>query len=578
MFKKFKNMLSILLLLVLLGTVATSALAAPAFQADKTIVDIAVEDGRFTTLVTALQAADLVETLSGEGPFTVFAPTDDAFAKLPEGTLDSLLADIPALTDVLLYHVVPGRVLAADVVGLTSADTVLGQPLSISVDGETVMINDSQVVITDIEGSNGVIHVIDTVLIPESEPAMAEQPAMMEAAACEEDYSVQADDWLSKLADKFYGDVLAFPAIFEATNAAASADSSYATIANADLIEIGWKLCIPSSENAQAILAGEAPAMTEAMAPAEMPAGEGLTYVLVPKNLGNPYFDTGNSGAQEAAAELGVTVLYQGSATADATEQIQLLNSLIAQQVNGLAISANDADALVPTGQAAIEAGIPVVSWDAAIAPGGRTVHINQAVAEDIGRGQVQLISELIGGEGQIAILSATSTAPNQNEWINWMEEELTKPEYANIELVATVYGDDEDEKSYNEAQGLMKTYPELKGIISPTTVGVAAAARAVQDAGKVGQVMVTGLGTPNQMREYVKSGASPAFALWNPADLGYLAIYALNAIASGQIEGNPGDTFEAGKLGSYTIDENGVVLLGPPTVFNADNIDDFNF
>lgn len=394
-----------------------------------------------------------------------------------------------------------------------------------------------------------------------------------QGVACEEDYSVQADDWLSKLADKFYGDIFAYPAIFEATNAAAAADSSYATIANPDLIEPGWKLCIPSLEDAQALLGGQAPA------PAGAPAGgEGATYVLVPKNLGNPYFDTANLGAQEAAAELGVTVLYQGSATADATEQIQLLNSLIAQQVDGLAISANDADALVPTGQAAIEAGIPVVSWDAEIAPGGRTVHVLQAVSEDIGRGQVQLISELIGGEGQIAILSATSTAPNQNEWIKWMEEELTKPEYAGIELVATVYGDDEDEKSYNEAQGLMKTYPDLKGIISPTTVGVAAAARAVQDAGKIGQVMVTGLGTPNQMREYVKSGAAPAFALWNPSDLGYLAIYTLHAIASGQIEGKPGDTFTAGKLGSYTIDENGVVLLGPPTVFNADNIDDFDF
>jgi rhamnose transport system substrate-binding protein len=389
---------------------------------------------------------------------------------------------------------------------------------------------------------------------------------------CDEDYSVQADDWLSKLADKFYGDVLAYPAIFVATNAAAAADATYASVANADLIEVGWKLCIPSQEDAQALL-GDA-----MMADDAMMAEGGASFVLVPKNLGNPYFDTANVGAQEAAAELGVTVTYQGSATADATEQIQLLNSLIAQQVAGLAVSANDADALVPTGKAAIDAGIPVVSWDSQIATGGRTVHVNQADAEGIGRGQIQLVSKLIGGKGQIAILSATSTAPNQNEWIEWMKDELTKPEYADIELVATVYGDDEDEKSYNEAQGLMKTYPDLKGIISPTTVGIAASARAVQDAEKVGQVAVTGLGTPNQMRDYVKSGSAPAFALWNPADLGYLAVYTLNAITSGEIAGNPGDSFTAGKLGSYTIDENGVVLLGPPTVFDIDNIDSFDF
>lgn len=328
--------------------------------------------------------------------------------------------------------------------------------------------------------------------------------------------------------------------------------------------------------------AAEAPAAEEE-AVAEEPAAEeapaaGLNLVLVPKNLGNPYFDAANTGAQEAAQELGVTVTYQGSATADPTEQIQLLNSLIAQQVDGLAISANDADALVPTGREAIDSGIPVVSWDSPIAPGGRNLHILQASAEGIGRGQIQLVSELIGGEGQIAILSATSTAPNQNEWIEWMEDELQKPEYANLELVATVYGDDEDEKSYNEAQGLMRTYPDLKAIISPTTVGIAASARAVQDADKVGTVLVTGLGLPSQMREYVKSGAVPAFALWNPVDLGYLAIYALHALASGQIEGNPGDTFEAGRLGSYTVGEDGVVLLGPPFVFDAENIDDFSF
>ncbi len=305
---------------------------------------------------------------------------------------------------------------------------------------------------------------------------------------------------------------------------------------------------------------------------------ESLHLVFVPKNLGNPYFDTANIGAQEAAAELGVTVTYLGSATADATEQIQLVNSLIAQKVDGLAISANDSDALMPTGRIAIEAGIPVVSWDSQITPGGRTVHVNQAVAEDIGRIQVQIIADLIGGEGQIAILSATSTAPNQNEWIEWMKDELAKPEYADIELVAIVYGDDEDEKSYNEAQGLMKSYPNLKGIISPTAVGIAASASAVQDAGKVGQVVVTGLGTPNQMREYVRSGAAPKFALWSPTDLGYLTIYTLHAIATGQVDGKPGDTFSAGRLGEYTIDENGMVLLGPPMVFDAVNIDDFDF
>ena len=135
-------------------------------EESRTIVDIAAEDGRFTTLVTALQAAELDSVLAGEGPFTVFAPTDDAFSKLPEGTIASLLETIPALKNILLYHVVSGNVLAADVVTLESAVTLQGQTVSISVMGDVVKINDSQVIITDIQGSNGIIHVIDTVLLP----------------------------------------------------------------------------------------------------------------------------------------------------------------------------------------------------------------------------------------------------------------------------------------------------------------------------------------------------------------------------------------------------------------------------
>ncbi|MGH8244927.1 MAG: substrate-binding domain-containing protein, partial [Gammaproteobacteria bacterium] len=178
--------------------------------------------------------------------------------------------------------------------------------------------------------------------------------------------------------------------------------------------------CGPAATEAPAVT--EAPAATEAPADTGAPAACEGDYVLVPKNLGNPYFDTSNKGAQEAAGELGITVLYQGSATADATEQIALLNSLIAQQPCGLAISANDADALVPTGKAAMEAGIPVVTFDSAIAPDGRLFHINQAVLHDIGAIEIQMASELAGPDGgEIAILSATSTAPNQNAWIEVM-------------------------------------------------------------------------------------------------------------------------------------------------------------
>ena len=160
------------------ATTAPSATAAPAAMpeptaapteapaAAKDIVDTAIGAGTFNTLVAAVQAAGLVDTLKGAGPFTVFAPTDEAFAKLPAGTVEGLLKEPAKLKDILLYHVVSGKVMAADAMKLTSAPTVLGQPLTIKVEGGKVMINDATVTAADIEASNGVIHVIDTVLLP----------------------------------------------------------------------------------------------------------------------------------------------------------------------------------------------------------------------------------------------------------------------------------------------------------------------------------------------------------------------------------------------------------------------------
>ena len=172
MSSRISKVVPIVLVMSLLAISAVPALAAPPAQAEQDIVDIAVADGRFTTLVAAVEAAGLVDTLKSEGPFTVFAPTDDAFNALPEGTIEALLDDIPTLTDILLYHVVPGKVMAADVVNLSSADTALGEPVSIRVEDGNVYVDDAQVIITDVEASNGVIHVIDAVLLPPAdEPA-----------------------------------------------------------------------------------------------------------------------------------------------------------------------------------------------------------------------------------------------------------------------------------------------------------------------------------------------------------------------------------------------------------------------
>ena len=187
------------------------------------------------------------------------------------------------------------------------------------------------------------------------------------------------------------------------------------------------------------------------------------------------------------------------------------------------------------------------------------------------------MIAEQIGDSGEIAILSAAANATNQNAWIKLMEADLAE-NHPDIELVDTVYGDDDDQTSFDKTSALLQKYPNLKGIVSPTTVGIAAAARYVSDSEFKGKVKVTGLGTPNQMRKYVEDGTVDAFALWNPEDLGYLAAYAAKALVDGDITGKEGDTFKAGKLGEFTVGKDATVLLGDPYQFNKENIAKFNF
>lgn len=305
--------------------------------------------------------------------------------------------------------------------------------------------------------------------------------------------------------------------------------------------------------------------------------GGSATITMLPKNLGNPYFDTSTAGAEAAAEDFGGSIEEVGPETASPEAQVPFINTAAQQGVDALIVSANDPEAICDALNQARDADIPVVTFDSDTNPECRDLFINQATAEGIAKVQVDLIAEQIGGSGEIAILSAAANATNQNAWIEMMEEELAA-NHPDIELVDTVYGDDDDQKSFDETAALLQAHPDLKGIISPTTVGIAAAARYLSTSDAKGEVALTGLGTPNQMREYVKDGTVTAFALWNPEDLGYLAAYAANALASGEITGEAGDAFEAGDLGDYEVGENGEVLLGEPFVFDESNIDDFDF
>jgi len=306
----------------------------------------------------------------------------------------------------------------------------------------------------------------------------------------------------------------------------------------------------------------------------------GLKIAFLPKQVNNPYFDTSdNKGGKVAVGEFGGTYSETGPSEASPSAQVSYINTLSQQKTDVIVVSANDKDAICGALNEARQAGAKVVTYDSDTQTNCRDLFINQATAEGIAASQIKLISDAVGPDGgEIAILSATANATNQNAWIAMMKTELAKPEYSKLKLVDTVYGDDDDQKSFTEAQGLLAKHPNLKGIISPTTVGVAAAARYLSGSTYKGKVQLTGLGTPNQMRDFVEDGTVTAFALWNPGDAGYLAAYAAKALIEGTITGAEGDKFDAGDLGSYTVGKDSVVLLGDPYTFNKDNIGDFNF
>ena len=261
-------------------------------------------------------------------------------------------------------------------------------------------------------------------------------------------------------------------------------------------------------------------------------------------------FDTSNAGGKAAVEEFGGTFEEVGPTEASPTAQVPFIQTAAQQGVGALVVSANDPEAICDALNEARDAGVKIVTFDSDTNPECRDLFINQATAEGIAKVQVDLITEQIGDAGQIAVLSASANATNQNAWIEMMEAELAA-NHPDVELVEVAYGDDDDQMSFDKTAALLQTYPELKGIVSPTTVGIAAAARYLSTSDYKGKVMLTGLGTPNQMREYVEDGTVEAFALWNPADLGYLAAFAAQALVNGDITGAEGDEFEAGKLGS---------------------------
>jgi rhamnose transport system substrate-binding protein len=298
---------------------------------------------------------------------------------------------------------------------------------------------------------------------------------------------------------------------------------------------------------------------------------------LVAKSLGNGFFDAVNKGAQEAAQQLDAEVIFVGPTTPTAEGQIETLNSLIAQRVDAIAVSANDPDALAPTLKRALDRGIKVVSYDSAVAPAGRIAHLAPSSDQLIGETVIALVAELAqarvqhGDKGKFAVVSATPTSTNQNSWLEQMRQALTA--HPELELVAVAYGDDVSDKSYREAVALLKQHPDLAVLVSISSVGLVASAKAVEDQGLAGKVQVTGLGLPSELAGYVQKGVVPKFAIWNPIDLGYSITHIAVNLARG---GDAGESMAIGRMGQVAFGADGVGAMARPFIYDASNVAEF--
>jgi rhamnose transport system substrate-binding protein len=306
---------------------------------------------------------------------------------------------------------------------------------------------------------------------------------------------------------------------------------------------------------------------------------KGLKAFVIPKQLGNNYFTVADStktgGALSAFAALGETASETSGSAATSASQLPAIQSSLAKGANILEVSASDPTALCPTLKSAMARGTTVVTYDSD-APTCREVMVAPASAQIIGATEVDILAKELHDTGQIAIVSAEASATNQNQWIGFMKTELKK--YPKMSLVSTVYGNDDPTTATQVTSGLLQHYPKLAGIISPTTVGILAAASVLDTAQYRGKVQLTGLGTPLSMKKFVDDGTVQDFALWNPAELGYVGAYAGVALASKTITNAPGQSFTAGQYGKFTIGADNIVYLGPLLQFTKANISKYNF
>ena len=306
-------------------------------------------------------------------------------------------------------------------------------------------------------------------------------------------------------------------------------------------------------------------------------AADPVTVGFLPKLDTDPYFQVAKTGAEEAQKEIGGKVVQEAPSQATAEAQIPFINTLVSQKVGVIAIAGNDANAVAPALKRAGQQGVKVVSDDFDVAPSARTLFFNQAKGDSLAEMMIESMGQMIGYEGEFAILSSTPTATNQNAWISFMKEKLKDPKFAKMKLVQMAYGQESEQVNQQQALALVQAFPNLKGIIIPAGIGLPAAARALEQAGSLGKIKLTGLAPATLIKKYIQNG-SVQDIWWNVKDLGYLTYYGSEALAEGKITGKQGEKFTAGRLGEYTVGPKGEVILGPAQIVTPANVDEFKF
>jgi rhamnose transport system substrate-binding protein/rhamnose transport system permease protein len=299
-----------------------------------------------------------------------------------------------------------------------------------------------------------------------------------------------------------------------------------------------------------------------------------ITIAMMPKNKGNPYFATCRVGADEAAKALDVRLLWDGPTETDPAKQNEVVEAWITRGVDVIAVSVENKEAMATVLRKARGRGIKVITWDADTEPDARDLFVNQATPRGIAEALVSHADRLLGGKGEFAIVTASLTAANQNDWIKNIRAVLAE-KHPGLTIADIRPSDDDRQRAFEETQTLLKVHPNVKLVMAIASPAVPGAAEAVKQSGRQ-DVKVTGLGLPSAARPYLKEGVLDSAVLWNPRDLGYLTIYTAHALATGAFK--PGVTsLSAGRLGTVRIDGDNVIL-GVPFTFTKDNVDQFDF